>query len=342
MPGSPGVPEPLRARWDPIEDDYSRARTSAGSKSRSAKRRSAVGWFLHRYGWRAYALPVLAALTVVTIVYATQSPTGEAAGPAGGSQITVVNGVTHTLVETQLQTVVQKITETAAPAPTGQTAPIPAKSYGDLSSAMLPPGGAFTASGAGTWHVVPGHTEPVGTGSKRFTYRVQVEDGIGNPEADAAFGTLVDTVLADQRSWIGGGEVSLQRVQDGNADFTIALTSQMTTRTICGFSIPLESSCYNGAKKIVVINDARWQRGAVSYNGDLGLYRVYVINHEVGHFLGFRHEPCRENGSLAPVMMQQSWAVANDDLAPLDRNVPSNGAVCRTNPYPFPTAAAAS
>ena len=62
----------------------------------------------------------------------------------------------------------------------------------------------------------------------------------------------------------------------GDPDFRISLTSQMTVRAPdqCGWDIPLEASCYNGWAGRVFINDARWIRGAMSYNGDLAALSV--------------------------------------------------------------------
>ncbi|MGH4011114.1 MAG: DUF3152 domain-containing protein [Pseudonocardiaceae bacterium] len=47
---------------------------------------------------------------------------------------------------------------------------------------------------------------------------------------------------------------------------------------------------------------------------------------------------CEANGQLAPVMMQQTWGVADDYLAVLgtDRVTP-DGLVCQPNAWPFPT-----
>ena len=95
----------------------------------------------------------------------------------------------------------------------------------------------------------------------------------------------------------------------------------MTVREGCGYDIPLEASCYNPASSTsqprVFINEARWVRGAVPFQGDVGSYRQYLINHEVGHAIGYqRHEPCGENGELAPVMMQQTFSTNNNDDAP--------------------------
>ncbi len=173
---------------------------------------------------------------------------------------------------------------------------------------------------------------------------MEVEDGIENAQADQDFASLVDHILADPRSWIGHGAVTLQRVAAGTPSFRISLTSQLTVRgdALCGWEIPYEASCYARTVKRVAINDARWARGAVSFNGDRGSYRVYAINHEVGHALGYAHQPCAANGGLAPVMMQQSWSTANNDLAPLNPQlIPMDGKVCKFNPYPYPLGSSA-
>ncbi|XVV06671.1 DUF3152 domain-containing protein [Actinosynnema sp. CA-248983] len=203
------------------------------------------------------------------------------------------------------------------------------------ASAELPPGGEFTTQGGKRWTVVPGTTPAVG-GPTRVTYAVEVEDGVrvvGGPEG---FAGDVATILADPRGWIGDGEHGFQRIDSGKPDLRIRLTSQMTTREVCGFAIPFEGSCVNG--DLVTINIARWVRGAVSFQGALVEYKQYVVNHEVGHGLGYDHKPCHENGALAPVMMQQSWGVSNDYLAALgtDRAV-ADGKVCKPNAWPYPT-----
>ena len=121
------------------------------------------------------------------------------------------------------------------------------------------------------------------------------------------------------------------------------MTSQLAIRAPanCGWDIPLEASCFNGWMDRVMINDARWTRGAMSYNGDLDAYRSYAVNHEVGHALGNRHQPCPASGAPAPIMMQQSWSTSNDDLAVLDpQTIPPDGNVCVANPYPFPDSTA--
>lgn len=94
----------------------------------------------------------------------------------------------------------------------------------------------------------------------------------------------------------------------------------------------------------MVLSAARWERGALSFQGDIGQYRRYLANHEVGHHFNNPHQPCASNGGLAPLMMQQTLTVANNELADLvagiqnDIAVPRDGKVCKPNEWPFPGA----
>lgn len=360
-------PQPLRARWDPVPPPRSRV---GQRRARSARRRSALGWFIHHYGWRAYAIPVLAALTVLAVVGIINSPGSgadtEAGGTPGQATVTIGQSVPTTvflsgsmITTTVLQTVTGQGSAGGAndPGAGGGSAadlaaatiaravpPIPAIDPADafrgVVMGLLPPGEAFAKTGSGTFHIVPGTSERFGTGSKLRTFTVEVEDGISTPEADRAFADQVVAILSGPGSWADGGEFSLRRVDSGQPDFRLSLTSQMTTRQAgyCGWEVPLEASCYNQALGRVVINAARWARGSYAFNGDMASYRVYAINHEVGHALDFHHEGCTTDGGVAPVMMQQSWSTSNDDIASLNPGlgVRADGKVCRANPFAYP------
>ncbi len=295
-----------------------------------------VGGFLATYGWRAYAVPVLVVVTVLAAVNLSSgvdpaaTTTTAAESPAAGP------GTDLGSLETG----------TAAPDVVGKSPAGDGEVNADVATGALPDGGAFPETGRGTWHVVAGTTGTVGTGSvSTSTYTVEVEDGMDTSAlgGDEAFASLVDDTLDDPRSWTGDGRFALQRIDSGTPTFRISLTSQMTVRpsSRCGYSIELESSCFNRGEGRVLLNVARWVRGALSFVGDLDSYRQYLVNHEVGHALGFRaHQPCESQDGLAPVMMQQTFSTSNDDIAGLEAGgtVPADGLACRHNAWPFPRA----
>lgn len=55
----------------------------------------------------------------------------------------------------------------------------------------------------------------------------------------------------------------------------------------------------------MVLNSDRWLHATPTFE-DIDEYRAYLVNHEVGHFLGHGHAVCPGQGQPAPVMLQQS------------------------------------
>lgn len=329
--------EPLTASWrlDPAELEAEGVRQELLKKQAQQKR--SVTRRLSSYGWRLYALPVLIVVTVLVVVNTAQhgarsQPSAEGPGSISGGG--------------------DAVTSTGPPVATERAA-VPV--FTGSGTAVLPPGPNVPQSGAGTWHLVPGNGPVVGKGSHLYHYQVAVEDGI-DPAVyggDDAFAKSVDATLDDPRSWIAAGSLSLQRVgpQYPNPDFVVSLTTPNTDHRpdLCGYDITYEASCWRSSAKRVIINLARWVRGALAFQGDLGLYRQYAINHEVGHVFGNPHVGCATNGGLAPVMMQQSFGVSDDyvfDLNQVDpgnrTKVPRDGKVCKANAWPYPQGAGVS
>ena len=320
--------EPLRAQRDPMTEGSGRPRANREQRI-GVRKQSEFGRFLSTYGWRAYALPILVVLTAV-VLYQTFTGTpvpsaeSEVKGPPTiGSSGTAIIGAPP-----------RGLTEFDASLPTGQ----------------LPAGGAFTEAGDRTWHIVPGTSPKVGEGSaKTFTSTVEVENGIDTSSfgGDEAFARMVTETLSNPKSWTHNPQFAFRRIDEGGAkpDFRVSLTSPATVREGCGYEIQIESSCYNPvfgpeAEPRVFINLARWVRGAMPFQGDIGSYRQYLINHEVGHAIGYTsHEPCDRNGGLAPIMMQQTFSTSDNDDARFDPNsVKPDGKTCRFNSWPYPIA----
>jgi len=285
---------------------------------------------LSTYGWRVYAVPILLAVTALVVIQTANDK--DSAGAAANGSTTAADGAPSNGDVYAGSDITEK----------------PAKPADlNIPTAELPPGPEYLRAGAGTFSVVPGTTPRVGNAGKLYTYTIEIEDGIDlTPYGGIdSFGRLVDSTLADPRGWAGTGQVSVQRV-DGNADpdirFTLATPDTAHRPDFCGYSIKYESSCWRRSEKRVMINFARWVRGALAFGGDIGSYREYAINHEIGHAFGKGHVGCAEQGGLAPVMMQQSFGTANDYVAQLNSQagskdpVQADGKTCRFNQWPNP------
>jgi hypothetical protein len=316
---SPG--EPLAASWDPVATTHPRRPGRGTGTSKKPMR------WLRRvtslYGWRVYAVPVLVVITAL-VVWDTASP--GSLTPQGADQTSAEQGPPLA---------------TEVPASQANL---------NIPTAELPEGGQVTQAGKGSWHIVPGSGPKVGKG-KLYKYTVEVEDGIDPAQygGDQTFAKFVDTTLDDPKSWIGDGKIAVQRVDksDPNPDFRISLTSPKTDHRpdMCSYEIKYEASCYRQSAGRVVINLARWVRGAKAFSGDMLTYRQYAINHEVGHAFGNGHVGCPKAGALAPVMMQQTFGVSNNYVAklnkvdPLNKSaVPADGKTCKPNAWPDPEA----
>ena len=154
--------------------------------------------------------------------------------------------------------------------------------------------------------VVPGSTNSDGQG-RMVNFRVELESGLAIDPS--CFAHAVVGVLDDPRGWSGPGR-RFRRVDGGTYDLSITLASPATTDELCW---PLRTggvlSCRRGNR--VIVNFYRWMNGGEAFGADLSGYRSYLINHEVGHFLGLGHADCPAEGATAPVMMQQTKGVGD-------------------------------
>jgi hypothetical protein len=285
---------------------------------RPRRRSFAEAWrdFAHRYGWRAYALPALVIVTVAALMTTSEvakKTTRTAAAGGGASQ----RGAGS-----------PPVASGSIPLKNDDPAASGAVNESVLKAAALPAGPAYTTRGDGTFRILKGTSPKVGQG-RLYRYSIEVENGVTGIDL-AQYQKLVVQTLSDPRSWSGHG-VALQRVDSGPIDFHVSLTSALTVRKYCGYTIRAETSCYAPASGVsdvnrVVFNVARWVRGSAAYVGDLAAYRVYMINHEDGHALGHMHaHQCLPDG-LAPVMMQQTFGLRSA----------ASGKMCGANPWPYP------
>lgn len=208
--------------------------------------------------------------------------------------------------------------------PTGAATPSPGPTDPTAVPLRLP--GPVPSAGTGTFSFDTTAGAVHGRAGELRRYRVAVEGGAG--EDVAAFAAEVDRALADERSWIGSGRLRLRRVPAGTAhDFTVYLATARTTRRMCAAgSVNIQvngrpyASCRTSGR--VILNLDRWRLSVphfVAAKVPLATYRAYLVNHEVGHELGYRHERCPRSGRPAPVMMQQTLFLHG----------------CLANPWPY-------
>lgn len=196
--------------------------------------------------------------------------------------------------------------------------------YQQLMTRQFPIDPELKASGE--FVAVPGFDKAPGKGRK-VSYRIDVEKGLG---LDAGlFARAVQETLNDDRSWAHGGAMTFERISSGEAEFVITLASPGTTAVWCaksGLDTTVDNvSCDSASTERVMINAFRWAQGAETYGDDAMLaYRQMLINHEVGHRLGYNHVNCATRGALAPVMQQQT------------KTLEVGGIKCRANPWVHP------
>lgn len=152
--------------------------------------------------------------------------------------------------------------------------------------------------------------------ARQVRVRLEIEQGARVDRREAA--RAVAQTLGAQRGWQREHGVRFVPSRSwSETDLTIIIASPTLTDRLCA---PLRTggrySCRAGDR--VVLNSRRWKAGSQHYGEDLVGYRRYLVNHEVGHYLGYGHVGCPAPGRSAPTMLQQSKGLGG----------------CRPNPWP--------
>lgn len=217
--------------------------------------------------------------------------------------VRVVTGVGHSTSLTSMASA-----HAVDTSPSGSGTPSPSKQHSRSPSPSASP--SVVEQGTGKWEYAgkPESGKTVGTSGTLYTYNVAVEGGIDiDPDE---FSDFVITTLSDaDRGWTSQGKFRLKPVVKSKKvtpDFTVYLASPKTRSKLCQ-SEDVYTSCRMG--NAVVINLERWLLGVPHWTSVLHTYRQYLINHEVGHRLGYGHVVCPKKGSPSPVMAQQTLAL---------------------------------
>jgi Protein of unknown function (DUF3152) len=152
-----------------------------------------------------------------------------------------------------------------------------------------------------------------------ITYAVSTdpESGVTKEEVES----LAAVVLADPRSWTPIKKVRFARTEWSKARLRIRVLNPEATDRFCA---PFRTQSYKSCSKNwdIALNSDRWNVGSEFSGMRIDQYRIYLINHEIGHSLGEVHRECLGAGQVAPVMLQQTIGLQG----------------CTPNPWPNPNA----
>ncbi|MGZ0232529.1 DUF3152 domain-containing protein [Streptomyces sp. CPS1] len=194
--------------------------------------------------------------------------------------------------------------------PTASTSKSTSKSKSKTASppttAQSTTGSGVPAKGTGTFVTARAGGAKVGRGARPLRYVVKVEAGLDVSPAQAA--DEIADILAAPRGWTHNPAFAFQLVSAGRPhDLTVSIATPGTADALCWAGIHQDTGGeYNcEVPGGVVVNLKRWVEGSPTFDGPIHDYRALIINHEMGHFLGYTHTTCPGPGRLAPVMMQQ-------------------------------------
>ncbi|MGW0953517.1 DUF3152 domain-containing protein [Streptomyces sp. NPDC001212] len=187
------------------------------------------------------------------------------------------------------------------PAPEPPSTPPPTPTPPPTSSKIDAP-----SKGTGTFVTAQASGTKVGLGPRPLRYVVEVETGLDISPTQAA--SEIADILAAPRGWTHNPAYAFQLVSAGAPhDLTVKIATSGTADALCWAGIHQDTQGeYNcEVPDGVVVNLKRWVEGSPTFDGPIHDYRALIINHEMGHFLGYTHVTCAGPGQLAPVMMQQ-------------------------------------
>lgn len=136
---------------------------------------------------------------------------------------------------------------------------------------------------------------PLPPAAKTYSFCSAVRGAAGLDVASLT--TKAQATLDNPHGWTLGGSLKfLSSSSNCNVTIWVASASEMA-----GFApaCAKQSTCQVGNN--VVINASNWAKAPADWKGSLEEYRAELINHEIGHWLGFDHAKCSATSPVAPL-----------------------------------------
>lgn len=135
--------------------------------------------------------------------------------------------------------------------------------------------------------------------NKIFRYSVSIDPTIKRSLVN--FKKQIRKILENPKTWC------IRFKEDNeNPDFIIFLTTDSAINQACKLR---GLSCADWSKNIIYINNDNWSKGSKKSGLNLEDYRIYVINHEIGHILGIHNHLKPKKGCKVPVMNQSTLGI---------------------------------
>jgi hypothetical protein len=218
----------------------------------------------------------------------------------------------------------QAVASAGAPSAEKSAPPSPAPSLRAASGPTPEPGSGLLGTSVAVEEELSGSLV-VAAGSRRApaegkVWRVQIAVEKGLPVDPEVFAESVLATLNDPRGWNAADGSTFAWTDSDDYDARVVLASPGTTDRLC---LPLDTigelSC--GIEETAVLNFKRWANGSQAWEST-ERYRQYLVNHEVGHVIGYHHDLCAGEGERATVMVQQTTTTSG----------------CIPEPWPVPDA----
>ncbi len=133
---------------------------------------------------------------------------------------------------------------------------------------------------------------------------------------------MIQRILDDPRGWRGQNYIFVDVDDITEADVIISKESsarmkrRFTAPELYGLSVTTRYT--DGRPAEIWIHADNWNKVPPDFVGSKRLYREYVIQHEMGHVLGYNHERPINISELCPVMYQQTKGTRG---------------ICKSNPW---------